>query len=148
VELAPMLAAFTRNARTSGEVDGIGRFSLQSERLSGLLDNPSVESSFRIRRGDLDGVDLVRALQAGRQGTQGGSTKFEELTGSMQVAGGRYQYRNLRLAAGILTANGAVEIASDQDVSGRVYVELRSQAQQLRNNLNITGTLQAVVLRP
>jgi hypothetical protein len=148
VTLASLLAAFTKDARTSGEVDGIGRFWLQSDRLAGLLDNPRVESSFRIRRGDLDGVDLVRALQAGRQGTQGGSTKFEELTGSLQVAGERYQYRNLRLAAGILTANGSLDIAQDQDISGRVYVELRSQAQQLRNNLNITGTLRAVVLRP
>ena len=99
-----------------------------------------------IRR--LDGVDLVRALQAGRQGTQGGSTKFEELTGSLEVAGGRYQYRNLRLAAGILTANGNLDIAPDQDISGRLYVELRSQAQHLRNTLNITGTLRAAVLRP
>ena len=148
ITLASLLAAFTKDARTSGEVEGIGRFSLQSDRLAGLLDNPRVESSFRVRRGDLDGVDLVRALQAGRQGTQGGSTKFEELTGALEVAGGRYQYRNLRLAAGILTANGNLDIAPDQDISGRLYVELRSQAQHLRNTLNITGTLRAAVLRP
>jgi hypothetical protein len=29
-----------------------------------------------------------------------------------------------------------------------VAVELRSQAQQMRQSLNITGTLRAVVLRP
>jgi hypothetical protein len=109
---------------------------------------PRTDMTFFIKRGTLDGVDLVRALQAGRQGTKGGSTKFEELAGSLSTVDGRYQYRNVRLAAGILTAAANVDIASDQDVSGRVAVELRSQAQQMRQSLNITGTLRAVVLRP
>ena len=34
-------------------------------------------------------VDLVRALQSGREGTQGGSTKFEELSGTLTLANGR-----------------------------------------------------------
>jgi hypothetical protein len=41
-----------------------------------------------------------------------------------------------------------VDIAPDQDVAGRVNVELRSQAQAMRQNLNVTGTLRAIVLRP
>jgi hypothetical protein len=113
-----------------------------------LLDNPRIDATFTVRRGDLDGVDLVRALQAGREGTTGGSTKFEELTGVLAIANQRYQYRNLQLSAGILNAVGNLDIAPNQDVSGRVFVELRSQANQLRNNLLITGSLRAVTLRP
>jgi hypothetical protein len=148
IEVSRLLAAFTPDARTSGEVEGTGRFSMQGSKLISMLDAPRVETTFFVRRGDLDGVDLVRALQAGRQGTQGGSTKFEELSGSLAVANGQYQYRSLKLAAGILNANGYFDVGPDQGVSGRTIVELRSQAQQLRQNLNVTGTLRAVVLRP
>ncbi len=148
VDMAPLVGVFTKEARTSGEAQGAGRYSLQSGKLVSLFNTPRVDMTFFVKRGNLDGVDLVRALQAGRQGTQGGSTKFEELSGSLSIADGRYQYRNLRLAAGILTAGGNVDIAPDQDVAGRVSVELRSQAQQMRQNLNVTGTLRAIVLRP
>jgi uncharacterized protein involved in outer membrane biogenesis len=148
LEVAQLLAVFTRTARTSGTAEGKGSITMQSGALPALFDNPKAEVSFAAKRGNVDGVDLVRALQAGREGTQGGSTKFEELTGSLTLANGRYQYRNLKLGAGILTATGSFDIAPNQEVGGRVYVELRSQAQQLRNNLNITGSLQGILLRP
>ncbi len=148
VEIANLLAGFTRSARTTGQAEAKGRFTLRSEKLATLFDNPRIESAFTVRKGDLDGVDLVRALQSGPRGTQGGSTKFQDLSGELTLANGRYQYRNVRLSAGILTATGNVDIAPNQDVSGRVYVELRSQAQQMRANLNVTGSLKGVLLRP
>jgi uncharacterized protein involved in outer membrane biogenesis len=148
IEVARLLAVFTRTARTSGLAEGKGSISLQANTLPALFDNPRAELSFVAKRGNVDGVDLVRALQSGREGTQGGSTKFEELSGTLTLANGRYQYRNLRLGAGILTASGSFDIAPNQEVGGRIYVELRSQAQQLRNNLNVTGSLQGILLRP
>ena len=39
-------------------------------------------------------------------------------------------------------------IGGDQDVSGRVSVELRSTAQRLSSRLNISGTLKGILLRP
>jgi hypothetical protein len=148
IDLSRLMGAFTRTARTSGALEAKGRFEMQSNSVHTLLDNPRIDATFTVRRGDLDGVDLVRALQAGREGTTGGSTKFEELTGVLAIANQRYQYRNLQLSAGILNAVGNLDIAPNQDVSGRVFVELRSQANQLRNNLLITGSLRAVTLRP
>ena len=148
VEVSRLLGVFTRTARTSGIAEGQGTLTLRGASPNGLFESPRADIEFTVRRGNLDGVDLVRALQVGREGTQGGSTKFEELSGSLTLAGNRYQYRNVRLSAGILTANGSFDIAPNQEVSGRVNVELRSQAQQLRNSLNITGSLQGISLRP
>ena len=148
IKLADMLAVFTRTARTSGLAEGKGSISLRADNFPALFDRPSAEIGFSVKRGDLDGVDLVRALQAGRNGTQGGSTKFEELSGKLSLQNGRYQYSDVKLGAGILTASGNFDIASNQEVGGRVYVELRSQAQQLRNTLNVTGSLKGILLRP
>jgi hypothetical protein len=101
-----------------------------------------------VKKGTVDGVDLVRALQAGRSGTQGGSTRFEQISGDVAVANGRFSYRNVELAAGILSAQSNFDISNNQDVSGRVSVDLRSTAQQLSANLNISGTLKGILLRP
>ena len=116
---------------------------------SRLIDSPRVDGNFDIKKGDLDGVDLVRALQSGGRGvTQGGATRFEEINGTLALASGRYQYRNMKLSSGLLSAAGAFEVSPSKDVSGRISIELRSQAAQIRGNFIVDGDLKAVVLRP
>ena len=107
-----------------------------------------MEANFLVQKGTLDGVDLVRALQVGSAGSQGGSTKFQELSGNVDISNMRFSYRNVYLNAGILSANGDFEIGSSQAVSGRVTVALRSSAQRLNSSLNVTGSLKGVLLRP
>jgi hypothetical protein len=117
--------------------------------LSTLFDSPKVDGSFSIKKGDLDGVDLVRALQSGGRGvTQGGATRFEEISGNLVLANGRYQYRNMKLSSGLLSANGAFDVSPNKDVNGHISVELRSQAAQIRGNFVVDGNLKAIVLKP
>jgi hypothetical protein len=47
-----------------------------------------------------------------------------------------------------MNANGQAEIAQDQEVNGRVYVELRSSATAIRGNFRIVGTVKGMVLKP
>jgi len=143
-----MLAVFSDTARVTGLVSGKGRLTAQSGSVDTLLDKPSLNANFVVKKGAVDGVDLVRALQAGRSGTQGGSTRFEQLSGELAVSNGRFTYREVELGAGILSALGNFDISSKQEVSGRVRVDLRSTAQRLNANLNISGTLKGVLLRP
>jgi hypothetical protein len=143
-----LLAAFTKTAKASGSASGNASFTARAGSLDTLLERPTLQASFLVQKGTLDGVDLVRALQVGSAGSQGGSTKFEELRGDVTIANGQYKYRNVVLSAGILSANGNFNIASDQAVSGRVSVALRSSAQRLSANLNATGSLKGVLLRP
>ena len=64
------------------------------------------------------------------------------------LAGGRYQYRNLRLQSGLLVANGQFDVLPNQDVTGRAQVELKSTSNQFRGNFAILGTLKAMMLKP
>ena len=148
IETEEMLAVFSDTARVTGLVSGKGRLTAQSGSVDTLLDKPSLNANFVVKKGAVDGVDLVRALQAGRSGTQGGSTRFEQLSGELAVSNGRFTYREVELGAGILSALGNFDISSKQEVSGRVRVDLRSTAQQLNASLNISGTLKGVLLRP
>jgi len=149
VALQELMPVFTRDAKSSGQLETTLRYSLAAPDLLTLFDAPRIDGTFVVRKGDLDGVDLVRALQmGGRQNVQGGATRFGEISGAVSLAGGRYQYRNLKLASGLLSATGGFEIFPSKDVNGRVFIELRSQAAQIRGNFIIDGNLKAVVLKP
>ena len=149
ISLQELMAVFTRDAKSTGQLESKLRLSMSSQGLATLFDSAKVDGSFDIKKGDLDGVDLVRALQSGGRGvTQGGATRFEEINGTLALANGRYQYRNMKLSSGLLSANGAFEVSSNKDVSGRISVELRSQAAQIKGNFIVDGDLKAVVLKP
>ena len=149
IALQELMPVFTRDAKSTGHLEATLRYSLAGPDPVTLFEAPRIDGTFVIRKGDLDGVDLVRALQmGGRQNVQGGATRFEEISGAVSVAGGRYQYRNLKLASGLLSATGAFEVLPSKDVNGRVFIELRSQAAQIRGNFAINGNLKAVVLKP
>jgi len=149
INLQEMMPAFTSAAKSSGQLESRFRYSMQSPELASLFNQPRVDGNFTIRKGDLDGVDLVRALQmGGRENVQGGATRFEEITGTMALANERFQFRNIRLASGLLSATGGFEVAPSNDISGRTFVELKSQAAQIRGNFNINGSLKAIVLKP
>ena len=149
VELEPAMTALRVAIVSDGTLEAKGRYVLQSAAVERLFDSPRVDAVFMVRKGNLSGLDLVRALQSpSRDGTAGGKTKFEELSGSLSAAGGRYAYNGVRLIAGALIATGQGEIAPDQDVSGRTYVELRSTANVIRGNFRVTGNVKGMVLRP
>ena len=144
-----LMEVFTRDARSTGQLEAKLRYSMSSQGLTTLFDSPKVDGSFDIKKGDLDGVDLVRALQSGGRGvTQGGATRFEEISGTVALNNGRYQYRNVKLSSGLLSATGTFEVSPNKDVSGRISVELRSQAAQIKGNYVVDGDLKAIVLRP
>jgi len=143
-----LLAVFSKTAKVTGNASGKVGFSASSGSLHTLLDRPTLQASFLVQKGTLDGVDLVRALQVGSAGSQGGSTKFQELSGDVTISNRRFSYRNVYLNAGILSGNSNFDIASNQAVSGRVTVALRSSAQRLNSSLNVTGSLKGVLLRP
>ena len=148
VALQELMPVFTRDAKSTGHLEATLRYSLAAPDLVTLFDTPRIEGTFVTRKGDLDGVDLVRALQmGGRQNVQGGATRFEEISGALTVAGGRYQYRNFKLASGLLSATGGLEVFPNKEVHGRVFIELRSQAAQIRGNFIVDGNLKAIVLK-
>lgn len=144
-----LMEVFTRDARSTGQLEAKLRYSMSSQGLTTLFDSPKVDGSFDIKKGDLDGVDLVRALQSGGRGvTQGGATRFEEISGTVALNNGRYQYRNMKLSSGLLSAAGAFDVSPNKDVSGRISVELRSQAAQIKGSYVVDGDLKAIALRP
>ena len=149
IDLEPAMKAFSADIPSSGRLEAKGRVAAQGASLDKLLQAPRVESVFIVRKGDLSGLDLVRVLQStSRDGVAGGKTKFEELSGNLTLANQRYQYTGMKLQAGALTAVGQGEVNADADVTGKVFVELRSSASAVKGTYRITGTVKGMTLRP
>jgi len=149
IDLEAAMKALKIDISSEGVLDAKGRYALQGNALPTLFDNPRLEATFSVQKGALSSFDFVRALQAPvRDGIQGGKTKFDELAGTLSVAGARYTYSNARLRAGLLSASGACEVLPNREISGRAYVELRSSSNVVKNTFRITGSLKAIVLKP
>lgn len=148
VAIEPALTLFTHNMKASGALEAKIRLTTKSAALETLFSAPQVQATFRVRDGELSGVDLVRAIQSARSsGNIGGKTHFNELSGYLQLANGRYQYRQLKLLTGMMSANGNLEFSAERSLSGNLVGELHTRATVLRTPFTLSGTLATPTLK-
>jgi autotransporter translocation and assembly factor TamB len=145
-----LLPAFTQNFTATGTVNVKGNYVLQGENIAALFDKPYLSAGFSAKKGALNNVDIVHAIQApSREGVRGGKTVFTELAGSLRVSDDSYAYRSLRLASGPMNAAGNVDIAPGGALSGRITAEVGSKSIVVaRGSLNVGGTVQTPSLGP
>jgi hypothetical protein len=120
---------------SEGRGDARGTFSMSGAMPDKLGAEARLEGVFTVTKGVLGSFSLARALQGtGTQTT--GRTEFTELTGAGIYNKGGLQLREMKLAAGLLTANGTADIDATGRLSGRVNAELGAQ----RGTFALTGT--------
>ena len=121
-------------------------FASQGQSPAELFAAPRVAATFTLRKGVINNVDVLRALQSpGR----GGKTPFDEITGEAQVSGNRIAYRNLALSSGRMKASGAIDVSPNAELSGRINVLVGTQTVTVtRGTLNVGGSLRNPVLTP
>lgn len=126
-----------------GFLSANARYAMQADSATGILGKPLIEGTFAVTRGEVANIDLLRAVQSsGSTPVRGGRTTFDELKGSLQIAGAQYSYRNLQLSSGPLEATGYVDVAPGGQLSGRVNAELNARGSVIaRSPLTFSGTL-------
>jgi hypothetical protein len=149
VQLYSIMQTIGNSGKAAGQLDAGARFEMNAVSAEKLFDAPVVQSAFSVVSGSVDGIDLIRALQAQNRSDamQGGKTRFESLSGTLGVSGARFQYRDLKLASGLFTATGALDILPNRDVAGRLAVELKSPSGEYRNSYSLTGNLDSLALK-
>jgi hypothetical protein len=148
VDVQALLKSYLGDAPLSGALRTKLALAMRGQDLKGLFAAPRVGGDFSIERGALDSVDLSKALRTGAREGSRGVTKFNDLTGTLALADNRYAFSNLKLAAGLLSAVGALDVAPDQSLTGRLNVEISSAANPLRGALSVGGTAAAPMVRP
>jgi hypothetical protein len=142
-----LVHSFTKDIAVTGKLDGNFSIAAESPALATLFATPRTQGKFKVTDGSVSNVDLVASMQSSDAGSRAGVTKFAEVTGDFAAADGRVSYRALNLQGGVLRGNGAIDIAANGAMSGRLAVELRSNIAQDRGAFAVSGTVARPILR-
>jgi len=112
----------SKSTYLSGNLFGNGGFSANAKDASQLFDNIRADFRFRVNKGVLHGVDLVKAASLLiKQGLRGGETEFDEFSGLLNVTGNmgkQYHLTELKISSGILAATGQVTVSTNKELDG------------------------------
>lgn len=144
------------DARKLGEALGVGsqfdgegkgklRFSATSPDWSAMLSAVQGSGDFAMHRGKLGGIDLAEAMRRASPTpvTLGGSTRFEDLSGTMTLTPHASRFSRLVLNASLLQASGQIDVDRDLQLHGRMEVTLRGAAGRSVRPILISGPLKA-----
>lgn len=149
LELRQVAAMLSPGARVSGRLSAKPSFSAAAPAAGQLANALRLESDFRVRDGVLHGVDIQQAAtRLIKQGSSGGETRFEHLSGHLQVAQGSRHFTQLKIASGVLAADGKLSITPEKALSGRINAEVKAVGTSARVPLNVGGTLGSPLLYP
>jgi uncharacterized protein involved in outer membrane biogenesis len=149
VRLQPLATLVAGNRSISGKLSGKPRFELRARRANDLLASLMLQSDFVVEDGTLHKVDLVAAARnplAAKPAS--GETRFDELSGHLEIDADGYHFSRLNVASGLLRASGEVSVGRDQRLDGHIDAELRGTATLLSVPLNVSGTTQDPSVAP
>jgi len=139
------VSALTAPSRTlTGRLQAHTTLRADLRDLGGIADSFRTQTKFTVRNAVVHGLDLAQAVQTIGM-NKGGQTRLETLAGNVATTGTNVQLSNLAASSGVLSATGDVAISPAKKLSGRVNVNLASQAigGTLGVPLVVGGTLDA-----
>ncbi len=143
VEVAKPVSLVSKSTQLSGKLSGDGSYKASADEPAKLMDHLYADFKFKVLDGVLDGVDLAKAATLlGSKGGMEGQTRFDTLTGVLNVAGKQYHLRNLDIVSGLLKASGDVKIKPNKELDGEVKVEIKKGATLAAIPLQVSGTTQ------
>lgn len=150
VELKDLVPLLSPGTRVSGRLDAKPILSAKAAKAGDLPEALRMETPFNVRNGVLYGVDIQKAAtNLFTKGPSGGETRFDELSGHLAMERGAYRFTRVKIASGVLAANGNVTISAAKELSGRVNAEVKAASIASASvPLNVSGTLQNPVLLP
>ncbi len=149
MQLAKPVSLVSKSTQLSGSLSGDGSYKAIAAEPAKLLDQLHANFQFKVLNGELDGIDLAKAatLLVTKGGAEG-QTKFDTLTGLLNVSGKQYHLRNLNVVSGLLTATGDVKIKPDKALDGVVKVEIKTGMSIAAVPLQVSGTTDKPVVFP
>jgi hypothetical protein len=126
----------------AGEMDGDANFILRGEKLPLLAKTPHLDGKFLVKKGLINTIDMVETSRMpSRKGASSGRTHFDELSGVLQIDNNRKHLRQIKISAGVMSANGYVDVAANKQLSGRLNVDLKIRTDLGSVPLVLSGTL-------
>ncbi|MCM8593994.1 AsmA-like C-terminal region-containing protein [Accumulibacter sp.] len=132
-------------AQFDGEAKGRLRFSASAATWPSIFSQINGSGEFLVHRGSLGAIDLPEAVRrvSTTPATLGGATRFEELSGVINLAPGVYRFSRLVLNAGLMESTGQLEISHDLELNGRMNVQMRGHTDQTATTVVLSGPLKS-----
>lgn len=142
LQLAKPVALVSKSTQLSGSLSGDGSFKATAKEPAKLVDVLYANFQFKVLDGVLDGIDLAKAATLlVTKGGADGQTKFDTLSGLLNVSGKQYHLRDLNVVSGLLTATGDVKMKPNKELDGVVKVELKKGVSFAEVPLQVSGTV-------
>lgn len=149
VEVKDIAAQLSPKTRVSGRLTASGPYNMVAKDAGKLADALNATFKFKVADGVLHGFDLEKAVKSlATQGTRGGETKFDELSGVLYITGKNYRFTHLKVSSGVLQAAGEVNIAPNKQLSGTVNVAMTGTSSLVEIPLDVSGTISDPVILP
>jgi hypothetical protein len=149
IEVGDLIKLVSKSKALSGKISGDGSFSANAKDAAQLPEQLMVDYQFKVSNGVLHGVDLTKASSLLlNNGAKGGETEFDELTGNLHTVGKQINLKTFKVASGLLTANGNLQISPAKQLDGRLNVTIKKSADIVTIPLNVTGTLDDPTILP
>jgi uncharacterized protein involved in outer membrane biogenesis len=140
VEMLPAQVLLGKPARFSGQLRTEASFSARARTPERLADALSIDAPFQISGGTYHGYDLSKVGGLSGKLEKGGETRFDELRGKVQVRGRHVKVAELCAKSPSLAAGGNIEIAPDQQLSGKLDVSVARTGGFVGIPVNLKGT--------
>ena len=149
LELRHVASMLSPGTHVSGKLSARPVFSASAASADQLMNALRLETLFSVQNGALHGVDIQKAAtNLIKQGTTGGETRFEQLSGHLVMEHGGYRFTQLKIASGALAADGNVSVSPKKELSGRINAQVNAVGTSANVPLNVGGTVDAPLLYP
>lgn len=141
------LAELLPKSGISGELYGEVNLTLSGDKLSHLGGAPRMDGTFEAKKVVINKMDMETIARFGnRSDLSRGHTEFDEVKGSLQSDNQGQHLRQLDLSSAVIEGSGSIDVSPDQQVSGRLSVELKGKHGG-NAPLVLSGTLTEPVLK-
>lgn len=148
IAMQSLVQALTNEVLFTGTMENAAKFSMRLDAFERFPENLQLAANFHLRNGILTKVDLVQAASVpGNADAKGGVTRFDDLTGLLDVNATGYHFTKLKISSGSLKAEGNVDISPSLQLSGKLDAEVKGTVGLVSVPMIVSGTLDAPVVR-
>lgn len=149
LSMQPLVQSFNKEVLFSGDMDGTAQLAMPLNASRQFMNGLQMQSQFNLRNGAISKVDLIEATKiTGAGSTKEASTQFDSLTGLLNIDAGGYHFRELKLASGVLSASGKIDVDPALQLNGALDTHVKNTIGLVSMPMAISGTVSDPVVRP
>ena len=148
IAMQSLVEALTDEVLFTGSMEGAAKFSMRLDAFERFPENLQLSGKFHLRNGVLTKVDLVQAASNPGKTNTAGTTRFDDLTGLLNVDTSGFHFRKLKITSGSLNAEGKVDVSPSFQLVGMLDTDVKGTAGLVSMPMVVSGTLNKPVVRP